>query len=132
MEAATTTAQAAELESALIQFTGSEQFYRWSAITCSVLSEGAKYLADHAGAYWLFDTIDSHLAAHGILSDTEFVVAHLVRDKAGSGALLEIHDGNHKVLIMQRIEYTDFPLDRITIYAAHNGSGWTHFLPSEY
>jgi len=61
----------------LSQFYGSENLYRWNFLTKSVLTDGTKYLAEVAGAYWLFDAIDSHLMAQGLNENTEFVVATL-------------------------------------------------------
>ena len=48
----------------LNEFTGSMYFTRWSPITKSVLTEGALYVAEKAGAYWLFDSIQSYLDQH--------------------------------------------------------------------
>jgi hypothetical protein len=48
------------LLSNLAQFTGTTQYYQITART--VLTDGAKYLADAAGCYWLMDAIASHLA----------------------------------------------------------------------
>jgi hypothetical protein len=41
----------------LRQFTGSEHWYRHGLVRTVVFTDGAKYVADHAGAYWLLDTI---------------------------------------------------------------------------
>ena len=45
----------------LNQFIGTEKYTRWSALSNSVLTDGALYVADTAGAYWLFDSIQAHL-----------------------------------------------------------------------
>ena len=34
--------------------------------------------------------------------------------------------------ITQKIEYTDFPLDEIDIWAGFDGTRWTLYLPSEH
>jgi hypothetical protein len=41
----------------LRQFTGSEHWYRHGLVRTVVFTDGAKYVADEAGAYWLLDTI---------------------------------------------------------------------------
>ena len=41
----------------LLQFTGSEQWYRHGIVRDVLFTDGAKYLADQAGAYWLLDEI---------------------------------------------------------------------------
>ena len=121
-------------ETELEQFTGSEHLYRWSAITRSLLTDGTKYLADTAGAYWLFDAIDSHLTTRGLTENTEFVVARLVRTPGehATDAELLLDDGNGVIFATQKIPFTDFPLPEVKTYAAWNGQGWTHMLPSEY
>jgi len=43
----------------LNEFYGSATFTRWSPLTNSVLTEGALYVAETAGAYWLFDSIQT-------------------------------------------------------------------------
>jgi hypothetical protein len=42
---------------ALRQFTGSEHWYRHGLVRTVVFTDGAKYVAYQAGAYWLLDTI---------------------------------------------------------------------------
>jgi len=116
----------------LAQFTGSETFTRWSMLSRSVLSEGCQYVADQAGAYWLFDAIDSHLTTRGVTDETEFVVARLVVNMPTGRAELTLDDGNGLIWMTQTIPYTDFPLPEIKTYAAFNGEGWTHMLPTEY
>ncbi len=118
----------------LSQFTGSEQLTRWSMLSHSVLTEGCKFVADQAGAYWLFDAIDSHLTARGVTDETEFTVATL-RSRPEGGAVLELDDGNGLIWMTQIIPFTDFPLDELPdfkTYAAFNGRAWTHMLPTEY
>jgi hypothetical protein len=41
----------------LAQFTGSEQWYRHGIVRDVLFTDGAKYVADQAGAYWLLDEI---------------------------------------------------------------------------
>lgn len=48
-----------------------------------------------------------------------------VQDNA---AVVYCGDGNGEEVVMQKIEYTDFPLDEIKIWV----KGGTMFLPSEY
>lgn len=58
----------------LSQFTGTEHFYRlnrWCLIT-----DGAMYLADEAGAYWLLDSAASCLLELG--TSEWFVLVRLV------------------------------------------------------
>jgi Family of unknown function (DUF6876) len=41
----------------LNQFTGTEQWYRHALNHAVTFTDGAKYVADQAGAYWLLDEI---------------------------------------------------------------------------
>jgi len=115
----------------LSQFYGSENLYRWNSLTKSVLTDGCKYLAEVAGAYWLFDAIDSHLTTQGLNENTEFVSVKL--KKIGeTDAELTLDDGNGLIWMTQYIPLTDFPMDEIKTYAMYNGTAWTHLLTSEY
>ena len=103
---------------ALNQFTGSQTFTRWTPISNSVLTEGALYVADQAGAYWLFDAIQSHL------DETKADWAQTV---------LTVNDGNDEPLSSQKVPFTDFPQKQITIWSVRNElNAHTHMLPSEY
>ena len=44
-------------ESQLRQFTGSENWYRHGINRAVLYTDGAKFLADQGGAYWLLDII---------------------------------------------------------------------------
>ena len=110
----------------LAQFTGTERYYRINR-KC-VLTDGAKYLAETAGAYWLMDAAASYLLELG--TDDWFVVVRLVVNN--DNALLTLEDGNGGIRARQEIPYTDFPLPEQIIYAAWDGEHWVMMLPSEY
>ena len=110
----------------LAHFTGTAQYYR---ITRQhLLTDGTRYLADAAGAYWLMDAIASHLGEIGT-ADWFVVVRMLVEDSA---ALMIYEDGNGQEHARQQIPYTDFPMSEITIYCCWDGLHWVLMLPSEY
>ena len=115
-----------ELLSNLHQFCGTESYYK---LTPNILlTDGTKFLADEAGAYWLMDAIGSYLA--GFKARESFISATLtVKD---NGARLILDNGNGLVLGMQKIEFTDFPLMEIKLYALWDGQYWVIFLPGEY
>jgi hypothetical protein len=110
----------------LSQFIGTEGYWRISP--SAVLTDGAKYLADGAGAYWLMDAIASYLPQ--FTGKEDFIVAKLVR--TGISAQLTLDDGNGRVLDQQHIPYTDFPLISIQLYACWGGEFWVLMLCSEY
>lgn len=109
---------AKELESDLNQFTGTEGYHRWSILFRSmVLTDGAKYLAEKAGAYWLMDAIASHQPAmrkNAKLQDFQLWILKRVKGKEFLLACYE--DSDRKPFIKQKIEYSDFPLDEIKFY----------------
>jgi hypothetical protein len=93
-----------------------------------VLTDGAKYLAEHAQANWLMDAIASYLPE--LVYREHFVAASL--SVKNSSAVLLLTDGNHKELAIQRIEYTDFPLRDITLFACWGDGFWVLMLTTEY
>jgi hypothetical protein len=116
-----------QLISNLKQFTGTQQYARLTRTV--VLTEGALYLAEEASSYWLFDLYASHLSAINSSVD-EFTCLKL--NKENSSATVVIDDGNNNVLAKQFVEFTDFPLNAITLYACWAGDYWVVMLPSEY
>lgn len=114
------------LAQTLPQFTGTERYYR--LYPGVLLTDGAKYLADEAEAYWLLDVIWSHLPS--VQEDEWFVCARLERQR--EGAHFTLGDGNGGVYAQQAIAYTDFPLNEITLYVAKQDGLWIVLLPSEY
>jgi hypothetical protein len=93
-----------------------------------VLTDGAKYLAEHAQAYWLMNAIASYLPE--LVFREHFVAASLA--VKNSSAVLLLTDGNHKELAIQRIAYTDFPLRDITLFACWGDGNWVLMLTTEY
>ena len=119
-----------EILQELPNFYGTENYYRLSPLFRTfVLTDGAKYLADAAGAWWLMDAIASHLGSY---RDEGFVVAKLQRATATNGWVLRLEDGNDGLLADQLIEFSDFPLDEITLYVIRQDDLRVILLPSEY
>ena len=113
---------------ALPNFYGTEAYYRYSPqFRNFLLTDGTKFVADAADAYWLVDLFASHLPAY---KDEGFAVLYL-KVKDGK-AVAQIEDGNGKVLKKQKIEYTDFPLDQIVLYCCPQDDNFVILLPSEY
>lgn len=113
-----------QLKSELDGYTGTTSYYRLTS-QC-VLTEGVKHLADRAGSYWLVILLASYLAR---LTE-DFAVLKL--RKVGCGATILIEDGNDNIHFEQKIEYTDFPLESITLFAGKDVEEWVIMLPSEY
>ena len=113
----------------LSQFYGTEHYYRYSPLFPKLLlTDGAKYLAEEAGAYWLMDMVGSYLSK---VTD-EFAIVSLV--KGESGAKFSITDDvpPDVTYASQEIEYTDFPLPEIKMYLCKQDAYWVLMLTSEY
>jgi hypothetical protein len=118
---------ATEIQDNLPYYYGSEERHKFSILYPKVLlTDGAKYIADSCQAYWLFDVIASYLSK---VKDV-FYVAKLVVN--GKTATFTLDDGNKNILVTQNIEFTDFPLEGISLYVMLDGTNWTICLPSEY
>lgn len=114
----------------LCQFTGSETFTRFG-LSRDLATEGALCLANEAKAFWLLDLISSHQLTNSVKKE-DFQVWTLKKTE-GTGAVITATDGNDNVIAEQKLEYTDFPLDTIDLWAVTNEVGSkTIMLPSEY
>ena len=112
-------------------FTGSETFYRHSLSRKYIYTQGVKYLADKAGAYWLIDQIA--LGRPASLEKEDFQVCKLLVNSGTHTATLTTEDGNDNILSTTRIDYTDFPLPEIELWVECNEvGGFTILLPSEH
>jgi len=110
----------------LSQFTGSEQWYRHSLVRKVLYTDGAQYVAESGGAYWLLDEIAFSQSKPKIVAE-EFQVWRL-KVNADQAATFTCDDGNGRIVFTKRIDYTDFPLDEIAFYFTDN----VIMLPSEY
>ena len=112
----------------LSQFTGTEAYYRYSPLFPKVvLTDGAKYLAEEAGAFWLMDCIASHIPS---ITDY-FAIAQLKKEKWWKFTLTDDLPAN-VTYAKQAIEFSDFPLDEIKLYVIKQDDLWVILLPSEY
>lgn len=120
------------LQSELDQFVGTTDYYRYSTLfQYWVLTDGTRFLAERANAYWLMDAIASN-CTHLDPRNYPFIVVKL-KVKEGRSAVLTFDDGNGFVFKVQDLPYTDFPLPGIKLYVQpHTLYGWIIFLPSEY
>ena len=110
----------------LRQFTGSEQSYRHSLVRHILYTDGAKYVADHAGAYWLLDEIALAQRLEKRVGREQFQVWKLTVNPDRS-ATLSCGDGNGRTVCEKTIPWTDFPIERIELWFEND----TIYLPSE-
>ena len=107
----------------LNQFTGTEHWYRhWLGI---LYTDGVKFLAEKAGAYWLIDAVASY---QNKLKDVPFQIWTLVVNEDNSAILQMREDSDMPFRVEQYIKYSDFSLESIRLYFIDN----VLLLPSEY
>ena len=108
-------------ESELQQFTGTEQYFKhWTGRL--LYTDGVKYMAERAGAYWLIDLVASYQSEH---KGVWFQVWDLkAKDSQGVVTMA----GESEVLVKQELEYTDFPLESLRLFVVDG----VLLLPSEY
>ena len=75
-----------------------------------LFTDGAKYVADHGGAYWLLDEIALAQRYDKRVAAEEFQVWKLTVNRRSHGAHLTCEDGNDNVVFTKPLEFTDFPL----------------------
>jgi len=110
-------------QSELEQFTGTEFWYK-HALSGYTYTDGIKYLAEKAQAYWLLDKILITTRAKKKLQEWGSWTLCCYADNTAS---LQCEDGNGNKLYVAKIDYTDFPLKIVTLWFTNN----TLFLPSE-
>lgn len=111
----------------LSQFTGTEQYYRhYLGLN---YTDGIRYLAEEAGAFWLIDAIASY-QTKGFLKDPDLLHFQLweLQVKDNTATLTCKKDSNKESVVSQFIEFTDFPLESIKLYVVDK----VLMLPSEY
>ena len=115
-----------DLINGLDHFYGSEIFYYQPMYSQYRYTEGVKYLAENAGAYWLLDYIFSNQSEPSIKAE-EFQVWEIALGN-DSNAVIRVEDGNKNKVKHFDLTFTDFPLDKYSLWFV-NG---TLLLPSEY
>jgi hypothetical protein len=116
-----------QIKSELSQFIGTTTYYRHTGGI--VLTDGAKYLADRAGAYWLMDVVASWQSAKKVACERFQLWKITVENNKGT---VVAQDGDGKELVRQEIPYTDFPLRSQKLYLVKDEKYRVLMLPSEY
>jgi hypothetical protein len=120
------------LRAQLAQFTGSASFTRHALLRRMVMTEGVRWLADHAQAHWLTDAIASYQHEPPVKAE-DFQVWRLSVHAETRSATLSMKNGNSDAeIVRQEISYTDFPLDEMTLWLIAQGEHVVLMLPSEY
>jgi hypothetical protein len=122
--------EAIEIKSTLDEFHGTTQYHKhlYPGRPAIMITDGCKFIRDDLKAYWLFDAILSYqndLRKRNV----NFQVWELKQLRKDLSWLLTCReDKGLKLVVSQRIEYSDFPLDYIKIWVIDK----VVLLPSEY
>lgn len=117
---------AKRLKNELRQFTGTERYYYNPIFERFRYTDGVKFLAEKANAYWLIEYIFSS-QPHRSLRNEQFQVWKIAVKKDNT-ARVSVEDGNDNTLVQFNLEFTDFPLKEFALWLIDN----TLILPSEY
>ena len=110
-------------KNALNQFTGTEHWYKH--LSGYLYTDGVLYVAQEGGAFWLIDKILFTTRAKNILQEFGAWKLEVNEDRS---AILVCEDGNYNELYREKIDWTDFPLNKIDLWF---GNG-VLILPSEH
>lgn len=110
----------------LTQFTGTDNWYRHGLVRSVLFTDGAKYVADSAGAYWLLDEIALAQRFEPAVQGQQFQSWKLA--VKNNTATLVCEDGNGTVVYRKPIPFTDFPGEGVTLWFCNN----VIMVPSEY
>ncbi len=118
----------------LAQFAGTEHYYRW--LGGLMLTGGAPFLASN-GAAWLIDVLASAQCLPAMRAEERQFWTLSVDLEQHNGVVVCTDGGRsgqpERELYRQDIEYTDFPLTEIKLFAfSDTGLGRAVLLPSEY
>lgn len=97
-----------EIERALAQCYGTENYYKNEGVLSFVYTDGVKIMWEMCEAYWLLIAISSYRRKE------EFQVWTL--KVKNNSAVLTMGDGNGNEMVRQDISYTNYPLEERTFY----------------
>lgn len=113
-----------EILSELSNFTGTNEYHKFSILFKEVLTDGVKYLCDNLGCYWLMDIVGSTQHLEKIKANKSFIIWKIKR--VGKGFIVRAYsDYNSKeteeenkqyLLYSQKGLYTDFKLNEYEFY----------------
>ncbi len=89
----------------LMQFTGTETWYRHLLVKTVLYTEGAQYVAEAGGAYWLLDEIAFAQKSIEAVAAEEFQLWKLTV-KLDQTATLVCEDGNGTEVYAKALTYT--------------------------
>lgn len=125
-----------QLEHDLEMFTGTQKWFRhWTKQL--LFTEGIRYLAEQASAFWLVDAIASYQIEDKVQKcPAQFWDLEVNQDDK-TAVLTMREDSNMPIVVKQEIHYTDFPLEhqKLWLFVNKDEEGKDQrvlILPSEY
>jgi hypothetical protein len=124
-----------EFLSELNQFTGTENYYKFSILFKQQLTDGIKFLCEKLKCYWLMDIVGSVSHLKAIQENESFILWKF--KKIGKGFNIKAYSDFNKddenfnkehLLYSQDGLYTDFPLNEFEFYECNK----IILLKSEY
>lgn len=113
-------------EQSLSQFTGTEKYHKY---ICGLkLTDGVNYLATEGKCFWLLDVIASYQPKHHAVPFQVWELEVTEKEEKRSAVVTMRKDTDAKILVQQKIPYTDFPLKSVKLYVIDG----VILLPSEY
>lgn len=118
-----------DLKTELAQFTGTENLYFNPLYRNLRYTDGVKYFAERAGAYWALDIIGTeyHPKTTGDNPAWDYFLS-IKMEVNGSKAKITVTDGNETTFTAKEISYTDCPEGEWNFYLTDN----VLLLSSEY
>jgi hypothetical protein len=116
-----------EIENGLSQCYCTSQYHKhWLG---KLYTDGVKFLIDSADAHWLLDLIFSYDRREEFQVWKMVVTRKIVQGRNKTCAVVTMKtDSGKPILIQQKIPFTDFPLDEITLWVEDG----VLLLPSEH
>ncbi len=122
----------------LRMFSGDLARFRHPFVRRVIYTPGVRFVAEQGGAYWLIDELAFAIAdvafTRACKRDPRIQDLHFwkLRVNNNSARLTARAESGERPFFTKKIDYTDFPLDHIDIWAAYDGEHWTLYLPSEH
>jgi hypothetical protein len=85
-----------------------------------VITDGALFVAESAGAFWLMNEIGLNSKTNPVLNNRDFVCWTL--KVKGNIGMLTATDCDYRPVFQKMIEFTDFPLDEIILWVERGTS----------
>jgi len=109
-----------QILSELGNFTGTENYHRFSILSKMVLTDGMKFLCDSCESYWLMDIVSSVQQEDKIIKNSNFIVWRIKLNDNDKGFVVSAYRDspfNKDNLLYEQVGgYTDFGIKEFEFY----------------